>query len=529
MNAMATAQFGDGVSTQRRSRPARPPAKQPQRTDDFAAVKNGLDSFRTRFYTSSGRLPNAKTDDTRRSRTLAGGTGDRHLSQFDLWVEREISRTMREQSPIFEGMIGTWAAEVIQSGWDVQPDTGSADLDAHVSEYLFGWDGDEGWSSICDARRMFHLWDLLTVAEETELTDGDHAFYLDPDGNDGLGSVQIIEGDRILSPYGAKIAPGWTLINGFFINPTGRSMWAWVANEAPLWGFGSVELGQAVKLYDPMRPQEGGLLFSCTPKRYTATRRAPYLSTAVRTHDEIDDVFVAVRVALRNAACRATYTMINDWDAYKEWMESVNAAYGSNYVGPAMADALEHSPNPGDHTIHNPGEMPGVYETNAPGDNFDPFMQLQLQTLGLPLGMCVEEAVRVFQKSFSASRMAVEGTRRRYERRQKTIKRSKLIPLLQFAIARAQAKGELPKNEKCGRLLVGYPGWPYIEPLKDAQASAVLVQNKLRSRRTSATEIGDNWQKERKYMAEEKDLEPVATGGSGPGRPLTGTQSGGQQ
>ena len=477
--------------------------------DDFAAIKSGLDGIRTQFYGGSGRMPNTKADATRRQRSLSGGSGDRQLTQLDLWTEREISRHLCEHSSIFSGMVETWAAETIQGGFRLTPVTGDADLDSLLQELLFGWDGDAGWLGECDARGLMHFWDLQTLAEETEIKDGDHGFYLDPNGNNGRGSILIIEGDRILTPYGYKEQDGYTISNGIVWNEAGYPVSVFVANTAPQYAFCSIENGNFFPLYRPWRAAEGGIVLSIQLKRPTSTRRQPWLSTAVRAHDEIDDVFVAVRVALRNAACRATFTEIDNWDHYKEWMLMVDPTS----ITAAPVEGLTHSPNPGDHVYTNPGEKVGVLENNAPGSNFDAFAQLQLTTLGLPLGMCLEESVRIFQKSFSASRMAVGSTRRRYERRQKQIKRRKIVPILQFAVARLQAKNLLPADARCNRIAVQYPGWEYMEPLKDAQAAEVLINTKQVSRETLRTEVGYDSTMEEQRIAREATLypEPAAT------------------
>lgn len=477
------------------------------RQNDFAAAKSGLDGIRSSFYSSSGRMPNTRTDATRRDRSLSGGSGDRHLTQLDLWIEREISRHLREQSSLFSGMIETWAAETIQCGFRLKPDTGDADLNILLQEELFGWDGDGGWLAQCDARGLMHFWDIMTLAEETEVTDGDHGFWLDPAGNHGRGTVSIIEGDRILTPYGVRLAEGFQIVNGIVLDRVGRPVSAFIANEAPSHSFCSVEMGDFYPFFDPQKPEAGGFVFSVALKRASATRRQPWLSAAVRVHDEIDDVFVAVRIALRNIACRATYTKIDKFDDYMQWMRLVEP--GRELVPEAEA-GLEHSPNPGDHFYLNPGEEHGTIESEAPGSNFDPFMNLQLTQIGLPLGMCIEEAARIFQKSFSASRMAVDGSRRRYERRQKKIKRGKVTPVLQFGVARLQAVRVLPNDPRCHRIRNSYPGWPYMEPLKDAQASETMVRSRVRSRRTCATEIGDDFDAEIPLMQEEEQLFPAA-------------------
>lgn len=524
MDATATAVFGDGTGAAPRKRRRHERSGRRQHSHNaFAEVKHGLDSVRSVFYTRgrSTRLPNTdKSDLTRRSRTLEGGPGDRHLTALDLWTEREISRFLRDRSPQFDGMIETWAAEVIQTGWRLTPATGDKDLDILLRELLTGWDGDGGWLSECDQRGMMHFWDLLTLDEETELTDGDSALYLDPDGNNGLGTVSIVEADRILTPYGlqdSEIPEGHFISNGVLMNAMGRPVALWVADVAPRNCCASVEMGGFVPVFDPARPELGGLVFSCKVKRYTATRRQPWLSTVVRPHDEIDDVFTAVRVALRNAACRATYTTIKDWDAYRDWMERVDDLGDA----PAPADPLEHSPDPGDHVLFNPGEEGGVFETNAPGNNFDPFMHLQLNSLGLPLGMCLEEAFRIFQKNFSASRLAIGSTRRRYRRRQRTLKRRKLAHVLKFAVSRLQKNELLPMDPRCCQLWVGFGGWPYMEPAKDAVAIEKLVNLKALSRTTAQNESDRDPDQERANIeSEQRWLASLpAAGGDGDSDP----------
>lgn len=509
---IGTGVFGDGVRSQRPTRKALADREHSRakgsRPNEFAAAKNGLDSIRTSFYSSTGRMPNTRADATRRTRNITGGSGNRHLSPLDLWIEREISRTLRDQSSVFDGMVCTWAAEVIQTGFLLKPETGEDALNAEVQEALFGWDGDEGWCGECDSRGDLHFWELITLAEETEITDGDHAFYCNPDGNNGRGSISIIEGDRILTPVGITLKPGFSIHNGIVMKD-GYAVSVFVADEAPEYAMATTTNGQFYPVFRPWRAAKGGIILSISTKRYSSTRRQPWLSTAVRAHDEIDDVFTAVRVLLRNAACRATYTKIANWDHYKEWLQLVDP----QYVAPSPMDALTHSPEPGDHVNLNPGEEGGVYACDAPGNNFDPFMQLQLNMLGLPLGMCIEEACRIFQKSFSASRMAIGGTRRRYTRRMRTVKRRKVMPILKFATARLQEVGVIRSNPNASRIRCTFPGWEYMEPLKDAQASEILIASKMASRETLRTEVGLDSQAEDAKIAREATLypDPAAT------------------
>lgn len=474
--------------------------------DNFAAAAAGLGSTRDLFYSPTGRLPNARKDDTRRQRALVGGPGNRHLGALDLWTEREISRYVRDESEVFEGMIETWATEVVQCGFTLTPKTGEDGLNTVVKEALFGWDGDEGWLNECDARGLFHFWELLDLAEQTEVTDGDMAFFLDPDGNEGRGTVAIIEGDRILTPNGYEAQAGRSIFNGIECDMAGRPVRVFIADSAPEHCYANIEDGRMYDVFDPKTPELGGVLLSLKLKRYTASRRQPWLSTAVRGNDEITDAFVATRIALRNQACRSTYTKISDWEGYYQWLQSVDP----NHTGLAAEEALQHAPSPGDHTYLNPGEELQALEATQPGAQFEPFMQFNLRFVGLPLGMGLEEVCKLFDKNFSASRLSLQGTRRRYKKRQRNLKRNKVKPVIEFAIARLREVGELVSESKTvSRMACRFPTWPYIEPLKDAKADRELRDLKVKSSRTICDERGYNFDEEQAELNAEGPLEPA--------------------
>ena len=96
------------------------------------------------------------------------------------------------------------------------------------------------------------------------------------------------------------------------------------------------------------------------------------------------------------------------------------------------------------------------------------------------------------------------------------------MPILRFAVARASAIGRLDSSPLNRRIRCWYPGWPYMEPLKDAKASETLVASKLRSRRTCAEEIGDDYDLELELIQDEEKLfpTPAKPAGNVPPEPL---------
>lgn len=499
----------------------RSPAKRPERNGDtFAAAASQLTSTRTGWYGQSGYAPNSTHDKTRIQRQLIGGPGDRHISFLDHWIEREISRQIYGQSELIEGVVETYIGEVVQCGFHVKPTSESDELNAITKEYLFGHDGDGGWCDDCESSERLHFWELVLASERREVVDGDDALYLNAEGNDGLGSIHHIEGDRIVQPLDHTPDDGVLCINGVEIEvSTGRAIRAFIAHEAPQHS-GQMRLsdGDWYETYDKKRPELGGLLFNVDPKRPTSTRRLPWMSTSVRGHDELTDVLTATRIQMRNQACRSTYTQVEDWNAYKAFLDLVE------YDMPDPESYDTTSPAPGDHTVLNPGEKAGVLESNTPSDNFKDFAILNLRFTGMPLQMCLSEVAGIFETSFSADRLAIEKTRRGYRRRRKRVKRRKSDRCLQFGIARAIAQGELPAPDVTTvRLTTRFPAWPYMEPQKDAQANKILRELETKSSHEIVEERGEEYDDVRAEIDSEPPL-PVhaikaasAVNGRGPG------------
>lgn len=483
----------------------RPPTHQ---GDSFAAAASGLGGIRDSFYGGTGRMPNARKDASRRDRNLSGGSGNRHLGALDLWTEREISRHLYEESDLFEGIITTWGCETIQCGFNLTPKTGEDDLNTVVKEALFGHDGDGGWFAECDSRKMLHFWELLTLAEETEIVDGDTAFALDPTGNEGRGSIRIVEADRILTPTGYVAPAGRRMHHGVECEKrSGAPVRIFVADEAPAYCHCTLQDGGMFPVFDPKKPGLGGILFSVRPKRYSSSRRQPYLSTSVRGHDEMKDVFVATRIALRNEACRSTYTKIDNFDDYMAWLTTVDPST----TGVAPEEALEHTPNPGDHPYLNPGEDMAVLEAARPSNTFEAFMKMNMRFVGLPLGMCLEETVRIFDRNLSASRLGLQGTRRRYTRRQKALKRHKVNPVVEFAVACLQDVKVLANDQQTiSRMACRFPVWPFIEPLKDVKAKREMRDLGAISTQTISEEAGYTYDDEKEQLKTEGPIVDAA-------------------
>lgn len=442
-------------------------------------------------------------------RTSGGGPHDMHLTPAALWTLRETSRELERNSTLVRGAIERLAENVIHAGYDYRAATGDDSLNADVDAYM------DDWYASCDTREEFHFWDLAYASDRNEVRDGDTLYHLDPSGNDGRGSVAIIEGDRLVSPTGVKVVQGdgSTVYNGIHRTKAGAPIRYWIADEAPPSQYATASEGGWHEVYRK-RPHDshlwnrGGVLHCYYPERYTGTRGTPWFAACIREVDDLDGILVAERVAMRLSANRANYTRVSDPEAY--------AALAGDDEGFDLEGYIERRENsePGEHHFLPPGAEAGVIEHNRPGDNFQAFLETELRLFGLPAGLPIELVLLDFSRpNFAAQRLGLQVAYRKFMLRQVRKHRHELGPIRNFAIARGIATGDLPDDPRVYRVDVGYPRWPYIDPLKDANADIALIDAGLKTREQAISERGSNprktladWEAEKKKYGRVKPI-----------------------
>lgn len=462
------------VSVLRSQSPVR--ALEHQRVDTFFASAGMR-------YGHTGSFESTRKTRLDRDRALRGGPFDFHLPADALWTLRETSRDLYNNSCLIRGAVERIPENVIHTGFAYRPDTGDEGLDSQIAAYL------ESWFAGCDERGEFHFWDNAYQSERNEVRDGDTFWYLDPRGQDGRGSVSIVEGDRCLSPLGQDgkvLDNGITIWNGCERTPNGKPLRYWFADEAPRHQYATDADGDWYPAFPKLNPdpsawRRGGALHAYFPDRFTGTRGTPWFSAAVREVDDLDAILVAERVAMRLSAARATYEKIDDPMAYTEAMGTID---------PKDFHASEETWEPGEHRRLPPGASVGVVEHNRPGDNFQSFIETELRLMGVAVGLPIEFIMLDFSRpNFAAQRLSLQVAYRRFIRRQVQKERNEFTPIRRFALARGIAAGDLPNRPEVYRMKpVGYPRWPYIDPGKDVDANAKAIAAGLKTRRQAIAE-----------------------------------------
>jgi capsid protein len=124
--------------------------------------------------------------------------------------------------------------------------------------------------------------------------------------------------------------------------------------------------------------------------------------------------------------------------------------------------------------------------------------------VGFPLELMLMD---FSQGNFSSQRMALEEARRSFRRWQQFCHRKLCMPWYRWQIARGVASGELPARDDIFKANVQWPGWPYIEPFKEANANRIAVEGLqksvsecIRARGLEPLEVFDEIAEERKLF-----------------------------
>ncbi len=137
------------------------------------------------------------------------------------------------------------------------------------------------------------------------------------------------------------------------------------------------------------------------------------------------------------------------------------------------------------------GLKPHIVENKRPGHNYEPYTRVSLRGVSAGLGLSYETFSNDYSMAtYSSARSAALEERRGYRVLQDLLVHAFCMPAIDawwgYAGLVGLVEGDMPE--------VGWqaPGWPWVDPMKDARAAAVKMGLKITSRRRLAAEAGDD-------------------------------------
>lgn len=431
----------------------------------------------------------AKASRFRRRRTgvASGGSGaDYHYrNESDFLKLIEQSRDMDRNDAAVGPVINQAVNCTLQCGCTLEPRTGDRKLD---EDLYYRWDGWGDDPDACDIQGE-HTFDELTgLAYREMLVAGDDIGLMTD-----LGAIQLIEGHRIRTPSGTKR----NVVHGVLLDDHRRRLQYWVAKD-------DIEPSQPVRrvseiqAYDT-RDAEGNrqIAHLYNPKRFTQTRGVTALAPIFDCLGMFEDINFAKLVQAQVVSCIAFFRTRTEQgppgDMQLGEQTEEQRADGSTHVVEGMTPGLE--------LTGAPGEQLEGFSPNVPNAEFFQHVKLILTlvsvNLGLPLFTVLLDAS---DTNFSGWRGAYDQAKMGWRRNQKALISRWYKPIYRWKIRQWMAEDAALRNaaQRSDIDIFGHkwtpPGWPYIDPLKDASSDLLRVRNSLTSPRRLHAERGADWE-----------------------------------
>lgn len=465
-----------------------------------------------------------------------GGSADQDLLQ-DLPKLRERSRDLVRNDGIASGAIDTIVTNIIGSGIRPQSrvDAEALKINEEYAEKLCRqidkvW---ERWACTADAGNRMNFSQIQELSERSRFVNGESLIIPVRIKSSKAKrpyslALQLIEADRMNTP--ADKVSEKDIRSGVRIGEYGEAVEYFVRKTHPGDLFYGSRYGNGKEEYVvyPAYNDLGdpNILHLYHVKRPGQSRGVPFFAPVITVFKNRVDYMDAELVAARVGACFSVFIK-------KEWA-------GQNAIARSTQDADKRVEqlHPGLLEYLNPGESIESFNPNRPGGTFGLFMERILRDISSGLNLPYEIIAKDFSRSnYSNTRAAFLEARRFFMMQQEFIATRLGQPVLQMLLEEAYLKGELSildfytNREAYVRARWIAPGWQWVDPEKEVNASAEAIDNNLT---TLADECADRGldaddvmerrarEKRKQKQLEEKfgiSLEPAKSGNQAPQQP----------
>lgn len=422
--------------------------------------------------------------------SAAGSGADYHYRderKFLHMIER--AREYRRNDQVVGQGIRRLVTNVVQDGFNLDPQTGDKGLNAELKARWWEWAEDPDQ---CHAEQELDWNQIECLTLDSMIVDGDllHLPLRE-------GSLQPIEAHRLRTPSRTTR----NVVHGILLDARARRREYWVTKE-DLDLFSAVRLVSDVKPY-PARDRDGfRQVFHCyDPYRFSQRRGVTALAPISFTVGSFDDTQFAAQVKQQMGCLVALLReRTGDWnpdlidgdEADGAGPRTTETEGGYTRTIEGMSAGLEIG--------GAKGEKLSMFSADVPGPQFREHSLLILTfiaiNLDLPLAVLLLDPS---ETNFSGWRGAIDQARLRWRQIQ-----ARLVKVLHRPTYRWKLRQWMSRDPAlraaADRLKNRFwqhqwhpPRWPYIEPHKDAAADELQDQKLLTSKRRLQNRKGDDW------------------------------------
>lgn len=405
------------------------------------------------------------------------------------WVEVVArARDLVRNSPHVSGALDRVVSNVCHTGIHPQArlvdQRGNllAEQNAEVEKHFRAWAKAVGWQ------------DIVELVFRHDWTDGESLLHFYPDrdllarGIVPLG-VEVIEADLLDDSLHGALRNGHTARRGIEFDQQGRVVAYHLRTAHP----GDPQ-GTSLEV---RRVDASEIVHVFERRRASQTRGISRLAAMIQLMRNYDEYQDSEQIAARLLSAFGFFIE----SPYPEAGAGAICGFGPEGYGPgAGADGDAATGNvpdfvePGRICTLPSGTKIQTAGTNRPSQAYEPFSKQQLRTASVAAGMSYEAFSNDYtDASYSSARSAALEERRNYARQQNYLVRKACEPmwtrftayLSAFGIARG-IPAEVPVSWQT-------PGWPWVDPLKDAKAAELELGLGLTTRRKLCAQRGEDF------------------------------------
>lgn len=388
------------------------------------------------------------------------------------------------------------------------------------------------WAEKCDSTGHDDIYGIQALVARQLLTNGE--VFVIPTMVEDVGrpyalALEVIEADRCESQNGADNPNGRANLRaGIELGRRGQPLAYWIRVSHPGDGIYERRTKRKWRRYAAKSPTgRPNILHLMNTMRPGQTRGVPPLSPALTAFRDLGSFMEATLIRERVSACFSM--IVTTDDPYSAAISRADTTRNSQRI---------NSLTPGTVEYLNPGESVQFGNPTTTGATFDPFVERNLRAIGASLGLPLELVTNDFSKTnYSSARAALLEARRMFGRHQRYLSTRFLQPIYEMLIEEAYLRGEIPIADfdrlefQLTRTRWVPPGWSWVDPLKEVQASAAAIELGVSTlAEEAASQYGRDWEEiiEQRAMERRRQAEIEKAMGLAPANPEEEAASGEQ-
>lgn len=376
----------------------------------------------------------------------------------------------------------------------------------------------ETWANTteCDAARSMNLLGLTLQGLGAMMLNGEALAipqWIERPGEQWGTKLQLIEADRLSAPYGRELQPN--MRGGVEIDRYGAPVRHWIRKTHPgdRFAYGFAGAYATVEEWTPVATfMPNGLrrvIHLYDRERTGQSRGKPIVTSVMREFRMVGHYQTTeLQATIANSLIAAFLESNLDQESQAALFSENPAGAWDNQVG-AFRAKLQ-----GGAMIPLPvGAKVSAFTPSRPNTAFAAFMEAALRHIAAGLNLPYELLLKDFSKTnYSSARAALLEAWRFFLGRRRMIRDYWLTPIYQLFLDEGAARGRIdvaPEAYHANRYAYSRCRWVFagrgwVDPVKEASAAKIRMQENLSTLESECAEQGEDWEEVLEQRAREK-------------------------